>query len=186
MATSNQEPSDPLLQRRMLRRRLTLFAIAAIVIAVWGPKAAIVLVDGWVKPMQVKEREHEVKAARQRVNALKWELEYLRTPEGKDVEAKRQFGVGPRDEIWITVEAACVEPVDSGPGSIADQINGWLSAVGDRSTDRVRETGEVVRYLIGADDVSVRARTVEIDASGDEAPPPDGDADAQDSDIDET
>jgi hypothetical protein len=170
----------------MVRRRLTLFAIAALVIAGWGPKAAIVLVDGWVKPVQVKKREREIKAARQNVDALKRELDYLRTPEGKDVEAKRQFGVGPKDEIWITVEAQCLEPVESGPGSIAEQINGWLSNVGDRSIDRVRETGEVVRYLIGADDVSVHARTVEIDASGDEAPPPDGDADAQDSNIDET
>jgi len=78
---------------------------------------------------------------------------YARTSEGRDVEAKRRFGVGPRDEIWITVDAEKALEHRRVPQSIADRLDAWLADAGSRAVDNVREFGEVAGYTVGLNDV---------------------------------
>lgn len=153
MATSNQSMQETLPVQRTRRRRLLLIALFGLAAIVWGPKAAIVLVDGWVKSNQVIEYQRELEDTRERIYTLEHEVAECDTPPGKDVEARRRFGVGPEDEIGIIVEAEPATDAPPAPVSIADRVNRWLrGAVGD-FTDRLRDAMIVVRYWVGVDEV---------------------------------
>lgn len=169
MATLNQELHDVLF-RRVKRRRLILIAVFGLAAILWGPRAAIVAVDGWVKSSQVLDHQREIDQTRARLASLKQEVDYGDTSTGKDVEAKRRFGVGPADEIWITVDA---EPLveETGPLSIADRLNCWLCDVGAEFTGRMRVGTAVIRYWVGLDEVEYGVETTEVEALDDEDAP---------------
>ena len=170
MATSNQGTQETL-QRRVKRRRLILIAWLGLAAILWGPRAAVVVVDGWQKSQQVIDHQAEIDATQERIGALEREVAYAETPLGRDVEAKRRFGVGPGDEIWITVEAErSIERV-SAPVSLADRVNGWLADAGGEFTGRVRDVNEVLRYWLGLDEVSHGVEMAETDSAEDEEIP---------------
>lgn len=145
-----------------------LIAAFGLAMIVWGPRAAVVAIDGWVKSSQVIENQREIDLSRSRIEALRQEVDYGHTPVGKDVEAKRRFGVGPEDEIWITVEAEPAMDLSPTPVSIADHLNRWLSDAGAEFTGRVRDVTTVVRYWVGIDEVEYGIEPAETESADDE------------------
>lgn len=135
------------------RRRLALLMALAFALVAWGPRAATVITDGWYASCQALEQQRQIDAARQRIDVLHREVAYARTIEGRDVEAKRRFGVGPDDEVWITVEAERAAARRERPQSVADRVDAWLTDVGSRFVDRVREFAAIVGYWLGIKEV---------------------------------
>ncbi len=156
MAASHPDPThEQWLQRRCaLRRRWLVIGALTFATIAWGPRAAMVLIRGWSASAQVLRCRDEVAIRRERVEMLERRVRYAQTDEGLDVEAKRQFGVGPPGEIWITVEAEPPRPQAPPPQAIADRVTAWLSDTGARCVDRVRGGVGVLRYWIGLDRVS--------------------------------
>lgn len=136
----------------MVSRRV-LAAIAVLVALSWIPKGIGVIASSWAASAAVLEREQAIAESRERLAALQRQADYADTDEGRDLEAKRQFGVGSPDEIWVTVDALPARPGPPPPQGVGDRVQGWLSTVGDRCLERVRHTIRVARYLVGLDDV---------------------------------
>ena len=130
-----------------------LLIAAAFALIAWGPRTVKMLEKGWYSSRVALARQREVDEARERLEALQREVAYARTSEGKDVEAKRRFGVGPRDEFWITVDAEKAPGERPQPQSVAERVDAWLADAGNRFMDRVREFGAVVSYAVGLSDV---------------------------------
>ncbi|HCA46345.1 MAG TPA: hypothetical protein DEP45_02995 [Armatimonadetes bacterium] len=141
------------LQSRQIQQRRVWLLVAAAAILLWGSRAAVVLTDGWYASCQVVEQQREIRAADERMAAMQREVAYARTDEGGDVEAKRRFGVGPDDEIWITVDGVTPAQERPAPQSVADRFEGWLCDAGGRVVDRVRQVSEVLGYWIGVNPV---------------------------------
>ncbi|MEA3400729.1 MAG: hypothetical protein U9R79_05720 [Armatimonadota bacterium] len=150
MASSHQEMREQMQQRARRRRWILLIVLGFTTIA-WGPRTVELIVNSWSTASHVLEHERELKATHARQKALQREVAYARTVEGRDVQAKRQFGVGPRDEIWITLEAEEPEPQPTGPLSIGQQVHGWLMDAGSRFLDHCRNTASLLRYWVGLD-----------------------------------
>jgi len=150
----SQDGTHEEMRRRALRRRWLFIGGLAFATSAWGPRAAMMLADGWCASSQVLADEDNVGSTRERIVALERLVAYTDTTEGKDLEAKRQFGVGPRDESWITVEAEEPRAQQSPPQGIGDRVQGWLTDVGSSTVGRVRGAWDVVRYWVGLDDVS--------------------------------
>lgn len=144
-----QEPQD---HRRFVSRRV-LALIAALVALSWVPKGIYVVASSWSASAQVLEREQQIRESRERLAALQRQVDFADTDEGRDVEAKRQFGVGSPDEIWVTVDAQPAQPGPPPPQGVGDRVYGWLSTVGERCLDGARHTVRIARYLVGLDDV---------------------------------
>jgi len=178
VAPMNQESRNNSTDRRAQQRRLVLLLGAAFALLAWGPRAVHMLEKGWFSSCRTLERQHQVDAASQRIDALQREVAYARTSEGRDVEAKRRFGVGPRDEIWITVEAERAREQRREPQSIADRLDAWLASAGSRAVDHVREFGETAGYAVGLNDVDqcVPVPAIEddepVEATDDDDAPP--------------
>lgn len=187
MASTNQELQQSASVRNR-QRRLALLALAAFILVAWGPRMIDVLVRGWQSSCLALERQQQIDEAELRIEALHRELIYARTTEGKDVEAKRRFGVGPRDEIWITVDAEKAPEQRPAPQSVADRVDLWLHNAGSRFVDRVRDVGVVFSYWVGLHEVDryvavpviedeVVTDADEEDAAGADAPSEGGDDD---------
>jgi len=140
--------------RRSVRRRWLLIGVLTFAAIAWGPRSIMVLVRGWCTSVQVLERQEEIALRRERVEMLERQVRYARTQEGLDLEAKRQFGVGPPGEIWITVEAEEPRRQALPPQAIGDRVSAWLSDTGARWVDDVRGVVAVLRYWVGLDQVS--------------------------------
>jgi hypothetical protein len=134
-----------------------------------GPRTVRVLTKGWYSSRQVLEHQRQIDAGQERLERLQREVAYARTSEGRDVEAKRRFGVAPSDEIWITVEADGPARQQRKPQSAADRVHLWLTDAGSRFVDRVRETATVLSYWVGLSDVdqSVAVPVIEDPPSDD-------------------
>ncbi len=169
VATTDQESQSVPWQSK--RRRIILIVVIGLFAVGWGPNAASVVVDSWIKSNQVREYEAEIEAMQDRISALEREANYGATPIGRDVEAKRRFGVGPEDEIWITVEAEIVPEMRPEPASIAERVNRWLTDAGGEFMDGLRETGAVARYLVGLDRVEVGVESAGEDEDGNDEVP---------------
>lgn len=167
MASPNQDSQHSPVTRRSQQRRLVLLLAAAFALLAWGPRAVNMLERGWSSSCLALERQKQIDAAEQRIDALQREVAYARTSEGKDVEAKRRFGVGPRDEIWITVEAEKAPEERPQPQSIADRVDAWLANAGSAFVDRIRRLGAIVSYWVGLSDVD---RCVAVPVIEDDAP----------------
>lgn len=139
-------------QRHFNSRRVLLF-IGALIILSQLPNGVRVIVSGWRASSQVLECKQIIADTRARVAPLQRQVDFAETDEGRDLEAKRQFGVGNPGEVWITVDARPPAPAPPPPQGIGDRLQGWLTTVGDRCLERVRHTIRVARYLIGVDDV---------------------------------
>ncbi|MGC9319777.1 MAG: hypothetical protein ACP5KN_17220 [Armatimonadota bacterium] len=139
------------MQQRARRRRWVLLVVLGFTIIAWGPRTVELIVSSWSTASQVMEQERELEATRARQRALRRELAYARTTEGRDVEAKRQFGVGPPDEIWITVEAEEPKPQPTGPLTVGQRVHGWLADAGSQFLDHCRYTMSALRYWVGLD-----------------------------------
>jgi hypothetical protein len=150
MNYDSQDTSSTLPARR---RRLVALIAAALALILWGPRTANMVEKGWSSSVQALEHQRQIDLAQQRIDALQREVAYARTSEGKDVEAKRRFGVGPRDEIWITVEAEKAPDERPRPRSIADRVDWWLANAGSRFVDRIREVVTIVSYSFGLSEV---------------------------------
>jgi len=153
--------------RRSKRRRLLLLTGLAFALLAWGPRAALVISDGWCSSCRALEQQRRIDASSERVDALQREVQYARTAQGRDVEAKRRFGVGPDDEILITIDATEAEEKRPEPQSVADRLNAWLSDAGARSMDNLREFGAVLSYWVGIGQVD---ECVPVPVIEDEAP----------------
>jgi len=151
---ASQDATHEEMRRRALRRRWLFIGALAFATIAWGPRAVMMMAHGWCASSQALTREDGIGRTRDRVASLERQVAYTDTTEGKDLEAKRQFGVGPRDEIWITVEVEEPRPPASSPVGIGDRTYGWLTDVGSSTVDRVRGAWDVVRYWTGLDDVS--------------------------------
>lgn len=153
MAAMHQQSQDDVARRRArsVRRRWLLLALLALALIRWVPQSHELLTRGWEASAQVLAHEREIEAAEARIEALEREIAYARTTEGMDVEAKRQFGVGPEEEIWITLEADEPRERMTRPLTIGDRVQSWLSDVGSECVDRVRYTISVLRYWGGLD-----------------------------------
>ncbi len=145
----DQDPRQSETAKRIQRRRLLLMMGLAFALIAWGPRAAIVVSDGWCSSCRALEQQRRIDAASQRVDALQREVQYARTAEGQDVEAKRRFGVGPDDEIWVTVDATEAEEARPEPQSVADRLDAWLAKAGAPLVDHVREFGAIFSYWVG-------------------------------------
>lgn len=165
--------------KQFQRRRLLLLVALGFALIAWGPRAAMVLSDGWCSSCRALEQQRQIDAAGERIDALQREVAYARTSEGRDVAAKRRFGVGPDDEIWITVEANRAPERRGEPKSVADRLEGWLADAGSRFVDRIRELAAIGAYWVGLEEVDGYVVVPEIE---DEAPAgaPDSDSDASD------
>lgn len=139
--------------QRHFNSRWVLLFIGALMVLLWVPKGGRVIAFSWRASSQVLERKQTIADTRARVAMLQRQVDLAETEEGRDLEAKRQFGVGSPDEVWITVDARPSAPPPSPPQGIGDRVQGWLTTVGDRCLERVRHTIRVARYLIGIDDV---------------------------------
>lgn len=144
-----QETQD---RRRVIGRRV-LALIAALVALSWVPKGVHVIVRSWSASSEVLAREQAIDETRRRLSAIESQVDFAATEEGCDVEAKRQFGVGSPDEIWVTVDAQPTRPSPGTPLGIGDRVQGWLTSAGDRCIERVRHAIRVARYAVGLDDV---------------------------------
>jgi hypothetical protein len=150
-------------------------------IMIGGPRTVRVLTKGWYSSHQVLEHQRQIDAGQERLERLQREVAYARTSEGRDVEAKRRFGVAPSDEIWITVEADGPARRQRKPQSAADRVRLWLTDAGSRFVDRVRETATVLSYWVGLSEVdqSVAVPVIEeppSDDTTDSDDPPEQDA----------
>jgi len=172
-------------RRRALRRRWLLIGALAFTAIAWGPRSIMVLVRGWCTSTQVLERRDEVALRRDRVDVLERQVKYARTDEGLDLEAKRQFGVGPPGEIWITVEAEEPRAQALPPQAIGDRVSAWLGDTGARWVDDVRSIVAVLRYWVGLDQVSEPPPRAP-DATAEVAREPEPQADAEAAADDET
>jgi len=144
----DQDPRQSEIPRRIQRRRLLLLTGLAFALVAWGPRAATVISDGWCSSCRALEQQRGIDAASRRVAALQREVDYARTAEGQDVEAKRRFGVGPDDELWITVDATEAEKRPE-PQSVADRLDAWLGDAGARFVDHVCDVGAIFSYWVG-------------------------------------
>lgn len=135
-------------------RRLLILFLIGVALLLWGQRSFKMLARGWSTSVRVLQCERELELRRQRVELLKKQVAYAATEEGRDLEAKRQFGVGPRDEIWITVEVQEPPPSSPPPRSISERVETWLSSVGSAITNRVRFVVTVFSYWTGFYDVS--------------------------------
>ncbi|MFO8080409.1 MAG: hypothetical protein R6V07_08895 [Armatimonadota bacterium] len=154
MASTNQDTQRSSDSRRAQRKRLAWLVVVAFALVAWGPRTAMMLEKGWSSSYAALERQQQIDEADRRIEALQREVAYARTSEGKDVEAKRRFGVGPRDEIWITVEAQPAPERRPQPQSVADRLNVWLTDAGSRFVGHLRAVGATVSYAVGLHDVS--------------------------------
>jgi len=136
----------------MVSRRV-LAAIAVLVALSWIPKGIGVIASSWSASSAVLEREQVIGDSREHLAGMERQADYADTDEGRDLEAKRQFGVGSRDEIWVTVDAPPARPAPPTPLGIGDRVHRWLTSAGNRCIERVRHTIAVARYLVGLDDV---------------------------------
>ncbi|NLO07150.1 MAG: hypothetical protein GX131_15090 [candidate division WS1 bacterium] len=148
-----QQQMQPDKSRFIRRRRVSIIVALGLAAIIWGPRATLVLVEGWNSSLQVMEHQRRIEAADGRLAALEREVAYSATAEGRDVEAKRRFGVGPRDEILITVEVEAAPPPRPVPQSIAERVDVWLGNVGSGFIDRGRQTAAVFRYWFGMDEI---------------------------------
>ena len=167
----DQDSRQTQMTRRIQRRRLLAMIALAFAIVAWGPRAAIVISDGWCSSCRALEQQRRIDATSRRMADLQRRVAYARTAEGQDVEAKRRFGVGPDDEIWITVDATEAEPKRAEPQSVADRVNAWLTDAGGRFVDRVREVGAIISYWVGISEVdeSVPVPVIEDEPLAEEA-----------------
>ncbi|MGD9497379.1 MAG: hypothetical protein AB7Y46_13855 [Armatimonadota bacterium] len=172
MATSHSGVQDGT-HVRTLRRRWLFLGVLAFAAVAWGPRALMMLAEGWSASAQVLAREQEIQRTRERVAALRREAEYAASAEGKDLEAKRRFGVGPQDEIWIAVEAEPPPRQSSAPVGVGERVEAWLTNAGSSFMDRCRRIWAVGRYWLGLDDVGDCLPTVveEEPAPADDAAP---------------
>ncbi len=120
---------------------------------VWGPRATVLVVSGWSTAAQVLDHHRQFHDSGTRIQALEREAEYAQTDEGKDLEAKRRFGVGPPEEIWITIEAEKAREPASEPQTIDSRLDAWLDDTGSGFMGRLRRAGAIVRYWLGWDTV---------------------------------
>lgn len=153
MASTNQDSPNRPNDRRHQQRRLILLLAAAFALIAWGSRTISMVEKGWYASRETLKRQQQIEAANRRIDALQREVAYARTVEGKDVEAKRRFGVGPPEEIWITVEAERAPNERPRPQSIADRVNGWLTDAGSSFLDRVRGCAAIISYSVGLSDV---------------------------------
>jgi hypothetical protein len=147
---SQQNTTD----RRFRRRRLVLLLVIGFAVAAWGPRAATVLTDGWCSSCRVLEQQRRIREMQQRIEALEAQVEYARTAEGRDVEAKRRFGVGPDDEVGIMIDSATNSSQSQGPQSVAARLESWLQNAGSRFLDRGRDFWLIIAYGVGLHDVT--------------------------------
>ena len=136
----------------------------------------MVLSDGWCSSCRALEQQRQIDAAGER--SMRSSARSSPDLRGRDA-AKRRFGVGPDDEIWITVEANRAPERRGEPKSVADRLEGWLADAGSRFVDRIRELAAIGAYWVGLEEVDGYVVVPEIE---DEAPAgaPDSDSDASD------
>lgn len=173
------------LQSRQIQQRRVWLVLATAAVLLWGARGVVELSKGWTASCRVLEYQREIDDAAERMQAMQREVAYARTDEGNDVEAKRRFGVGPDDEIWITVDAATPPQDRPAPQSVAERFEGWLTDAGGRLSDRVRSVSTVFGYLIGVHPVDqcIAVPVIEeippaVDSTAGE-PADEADADAQ-------
>ncbi|MFP4250374.1 MAG: hypothetical protein ACLFU7_11990 [Armatimonadota bacterium] len=154
MASTNQNTRRNADPDRARQKRLAWLIVLTFALIAWGPRTAVMLEKGWSSSHAALERQQQIDEAERRIEALQREVAYARTSEGKDVEAKRRFGVGPRDEIWITVEAQQAPEQRPQSQSVADRLNVWLTDAGSRFVGHLRAVGATVSYAVGLRDVS--------------------------------
>lgn len=153
MASPNQDAQQRSDLDRARARRLAWLVVIGFMLIAWGPRTAMMLERGWSSSALALERQQQIDESARRIEILQREVAYAHTAEGKDVEAKRRFGVGPQDEIWITVEAEVAREKPPLPRSVADRVESWLTDGGGRVIDRIREVGTVLSYAVGLTEV---------------------------------
>lgn len=109
------------------------------------------LIRGWFNSCQVLDRRAEIEALRQQREHLAGKLAYVQTEEGKDVEAKRQFGVGPPEEVRIVVRPRGDASDDAIPRSLGERLTVGMNRVGGAWVGAVRRVRDVVKYWSGLD-----------------------------------
>ena len=151
MADRQQDSQDRAGQVHLNRKRLLYTAALAVLVVAWGGRMAEPLIRGWFNSCQVLDQRAERDRRDRQIEDLNEELIYAQTVEGLDVEAKRQFGVGPPQDVLIEVRVKGAEVAKGGPTSLGDRARGCLNRVGGVCAGAVRRVRTVVKYWSGLD-----------------------------------
>jgi len=150
VADTHNGPSTP---KCLHRWRTVIVALVAVVVASWGGRMAEPLARGWYNSCQVLDTRAEIDALDKQRQDLEEDLDYARSDEGMDVEARRQFGVSPPDDVRIVVRVKSGEGERRQPVSLGDRVRGAVSRVGGACAAAVRHTRDVIKYWWGLDPV---------------------------------
>ncbi len=102
-------------------RRLLWLLLMGLAIVVWVEGMAPPLIDGYGNSSEVLDKRARVAALDRQVSDLRDEVAYAGTVEGRDVEAKRQFGVGPSEDVLINVHVAAAADQEAQPVGLGDR-----------------------------------------------------------------
>ena len=149
MADRYDDPYDvrsPQQKAAALRRRLVYLGIVGVVVFASAHRLVQPLVGGWCSAVEVLRAQEQIEQTRQEIGRLEGEVHFLDTPEGKDVEAKRQLILGPPDEVWIVVSPEKQGGQADAPVGIGARMNRWLTRAGGRALDGARFGWRVLSY----------------------------------------
>jgi len=133
------------------RRRIVYLVIVGLLLAASGQRLMQPLVRGWYSSVEVLRLQKQIEQTRAETRLLNQQVAALETPEGKDVEAKRQLLLGPPGEILIVVHPEKQARQVEAPVGIGARMQRWLTTAGGRALDSVRFAVQVLTYWLLGD-----------------------------------
>ncbi len=131
--------------RRLNWRRLGILAAVALFALVWARPMMEPLIRGWYTACEVQKQREEQAALEEQLQRLKAKRDFILTDEGKNVEARRQFDVGPPGEVRIEVKVRSLQPQPT-PASLGERFMAGLNRVGGAALNGLQSLWDIFHY----------------------------------------